>query len=392
MYQGPFRNIDPQVRYVGDRACAECHTDEDHSYHHHPMGRSVVPIAQLASQQPYDEAHHNPFTALGSQFRVRREGDRLVHQQILVDDQGRRIDGLDMEVAYALGSGTHGYGYLTIRGDSLLETPISWYSQKARWDLSPGFIPEWFGGRPVGAGCLYCHANQTHPLEGLLNRYEKPIVLEAIGCERCHGPGERHVASRRRLDPLPGPVDDTIVNPRHLDWRLREAVCEQCHLEGVERVVRRGRRPDDYRPGLPLEDFVSVFVYPREPGEDQKAVNHVQQMHLSQCFQRSPEDHKLGCISCHDPHVQVEGDERVAHYRQRCLQCHATHGCSEPEAVRRRRSPQDSCIDCHMPRYLGMDIPHTASTDHRIPRRPRPEQPSPRPPPPGDEPPLVSVH
>jgi tetratricopeptide (TPR) repeat protein len=32
-------------------------------------------------------------------------------------------------------------------------------------------------------------------------------------------------------------------------------------------------------------------------------------------------------------------------------------------------SPQDSCIDCHVPRYGSSDIAHTASTDHRIVRR-----------------------
>src|SRR6202011_4679789 len=47
-------------------------------------------------------------------------------------------------------------------------------------------------------------------------------------------------------------------------------------------------------------------------------------------------------------------------------QCHEKRGCSVPSAERLRRTPQDSCIDCHMPRYGSSDIPHTASTDHRI--------------------------
>jgi tetratricopeptide (TPR) repeat protein len=41
-----------------------------------------------------------------------------------------------------------------------------------------------------------------------------------------------------------------------------------------------------------------------------------------------------------------------------------------PEATRRLHSKEDSCIDCHMPRYPAADIAHTASTDHRILRRP----------------------
>src|SRR5262249_14895727 len=66
-----------------------------------------------------------------------------------------------------------------------------------------------------------------------------------------------------------------------------------------------------------------------------------------------------------------------AHYRAGCLKCHdrpgdGVRGCSLPVGERRRTSPQDSCIDCHMPPYASSDIAHTASTDHRIVRRARP--------------------
>src|SRR5262249_52301432 len=58
--------------------------------------------------------------------------------------------------------------------------------------------------------------------------------------------------------------------------------------------------------------------------------------------------------------------ERRLYYRERCLQCHRQQGCSLPLDDRLRRSPGDSCIECHMPPYGAADIPHTASTDHRI--------------------------
>src|SRR5262249_7299175 len=44
--------------------------------------------------------------------------------------------------------------------------------------------------------------------------------------------------------------------------------------------------------------------------------------------------------------------------------------CSEPEPLRRKTSKEDSCIDCHMPRYASQDIAHNASTDHRILKKP----------------------
>src|SRR5437868_1541104 len=44
-YAGPYRNIDPDVRYVGDAGCVGCHEDIAKSYARHPMGRSLVPVA-----------------------------------------------------------------------------------------------------------------------------------------------------------------------------------------------------------------------------------------------------------------------------------------------------------------------------------------------------------
>ncbi|HEV3146261.1 MAG TPA: tetratricopeptide repeat protein, partial [Gemmataceae bacterium] len=101
--------------------------------------------------------------------------------------------------------------------------------------------------------------------------------------------------------------------------------------------------------------------------EDRKAVNHVEQMYLSRCFEGSLQmPRPLGCTSCHDPHVQVQPQERVDHYRRSCLNCHEQKGCTIPEDVRRKTSKDDSCIACHMPRFSASDIPHTASTNHQI--------------------------
>ncbi len=127
-----------------------------------------------------------------------------------------------------------------------------------------------------------------------------PVRLASIGCERCHGPGALHVAANQPGAAATG-GDRTIVNPRRLSPQLREGVCEQCHLQGETRIVRAGKALADYRPGLPLEDFVTVFVPPPDRANSRKAVSHVQQMHLSRCFRAS--EGQMGCISCHDPHV-----------------------------------------------------------------------------------------
>jgi tetratricopeptide (TPR) repeat protein len=363
-YNGPFGNIHPDVHYVGDEQCNACHEDKARTYRQHPMGRSLVPIAEHASGQPYDKKHNNPFRALGSRFRVEREGNRIRHLRALLDAEGEPILEYGPEVNFALGSGTRGYSYVTDEDGYLFQTAISWYSQKQIWDLSPGFDQHQVTQRAITNDCLFCHANRTNPVPHYENRYTRPIFVgHAIGCERCHGPGERHIESTAALD---------IVNPnrkRLPDPRLRDAVCAQCHLQGLERVLRRGRELYDFRPGLPLEEFWAVFVLAEEGSPDSKAISHFEQMHLSRCFRNSLEEKKLGCISCHDPHVKPPLQERVAYYRMRCLDCHQEASCTLPHAERLRKN-EDSCIDCHMPRFSAADVAHTAATDHRILRKP----------------------
>lgn len=360
-YEGPYRNIHPDVGYVGDASCLSCHSKETASFREHPMGRSLLPIAQVAPRQVYDKAHNNPFQTLGAEFIVERQGDQVWHRQKRYDAAGNLLVDDATEVHYAIGSGRGGYSYLTDRDGYLFQTSISWFSQKQIWDLSPGFDARSITGRPVDADCLFCHANRAHAQQGYRNRYEEPIFDGyVIGCERCHGPGARHVQTAEKLD---------IVNPKNLTPALSDAVCEQCHLNG-SRVLPFGRERYDFRPGMPLADFLSVFVYSSKPGEGRPAVSHVEQMHESRCYQGSRGDAKLRCTSCHSPHHYVGPAQRVAHYRASCLACHETQGCTLPRAVRLQTSKEDSCIACHMPRQSAVDVAHTANTDHRILRKP----------------------
>ncbi|HZY87379.1 MAG TPA: tetratricopeptide repeat protein [Gemmataceae bacterium] len=365
-YAGPYRNVNPDVRYVGDAQCVGCHEEIAKSYAGHPMGRSLAPAADLIGRQRYSPDSNNPFDALGRRFRADPQGQRLWHRQAVHDEAGKPVAELSQEVRWVIGSGTKGYSYLSERDGYLFQTPISWFSQKQRWDLSPGFGPSVLAAREVPASCLFCHADRLREHPEHPDRFLPPVFEgHSIGCERCHGPGELHAR---------GDMDHAIVNPARLPPALRDAVCEQCHLEGEARVQRAGRGLFDYRPGLPLHEFRAVLVQGRQGGEDAKAVNHVEQMYQSKCFQRPVGDLKLGCVTCHDPHVHIGPDKRVTHYRKACLKCHdggaGRHGCSVAEAERRRANAADSCVDCHMPRYGAADIPHTASTDHRIVRRP----------------------
>jgi hypothetical protein len=353
---------------VGDDSCVDCHKDIARSYAAHPMGRSLVPVASVIDQQRYSLQTNNPFRAFDRQFEVQRKEKRMWHRQEINDESGPPAIELTAEVQWVIGSGAKGFSYLMERDGYVLQTPISWFTQQQRWDISPGFAPSALVGRVVPASCLYCHTNRVRQHPEHLDRFVEPVFEGyTIGCERCHGPGELHVK---------GDMDHTIVNPARLSKPLRDAVCEQCHLEGEARLLRSARGLFDYRPGLPLSDFWSVLVQTSRKGADARAVHHVEQMYQSKCFQGSlqrPDAQGMGCTMCHDPHVHAGMGTRVTHYRAACLKCHTDQdgprGCSLPRRQRFQRSAADSCIDCHMPRYAHSDVAHTASTDHRIVRR-----------------------
>jgi hypothetical protein len=255
---------------------------------------------------------------------------------------------------------------LVNRGGRLFMSPITWYAAKGQWDLSPGYEDRnSHFNRPVVVQCVFCHANRSHPVEGSLATYEVPIFTgHAIGCQRCHGPGEHHAALHD------GSADDvnlaeTIVNPARLAPKLREAVCQQCHLSGAAKVLRRGKTHYDFRPGMPLEEVIRVFVDAGGERDTARFVGHVEQMHASRCFQAS--EGRMGCITCHDPHEQPPQDARIGYFRSRCLTCHEQQGCTESADA--REATGDNCIECHMP-SLGTEIRHAAISDHRILRRP----------------------
>ncbi|HZW31077.1 MAG TPA: multiheme c-type cytochrome [Isosphaeraceae bacterium] len=229
----PYPNTRPGVKYVGDAACARCHAEITRTFREHPMGRSLSPIAAAGVADGGDRPR---FTAQGLEYSVEHRGGRVIHREARRDAQGCVIAQHEAEVQFAIGSGRQGITFLIERDGFLFESPITWCPRQRRWDLSPGYeARNTHFDRPIQAECLYCHANRVEPVEGTINRYQQPIFRgHAIGCERCHGPGELHVV---RPEPVAGQAP-RIVNPARLEPALREAVCEQCHLLGERRVVR----------------------------------------------------------------------------------------------------------------------------------------------------------
>lgn len=364
----PYVNVHPDVQYVGDEACNGCHLELAQSYSHHPMGRALFPMEDAPSIERYTPEAFNPFEADGLEYAVLHQDDGVIHRERALDAEGNLLCEIEAEMRFAVGSGTRARSYLWERDGFLFQSPITWFSEEQRWDLSPGYENRNLHfSRTVAPGCLFCHCSYAEHVPDTANQYREPIFEGfVIGCERCHGPGELHVRRHRDREAYTG-IDETIVNPARLEHPLREAVCHQCHVQGMQRVVARGRGEFDFRPGLPLHLFLMDFVDQRNQRADVKFVSSVEQLMVSRCYQATEGAKKLGCISCHDPHYHPPPEKKVEHYRQRCLNCHTVQSCALPEPERRAEHAEDSCIACHMP-ATSSEVNHTSITDHRIPR------------------------
>src|SRR5438128_8371955 len=63
-YDTLFRNVRPDVKYVGDAACADCHADHATSYRRHSMGHAFAPVSSASPLERYDRSANNPFESL----------------------------------------------------------------------------------------------------------------------------------------------------------------------------------------------------------------------------------------------------------------------------------------------------------------------------------------
>ena len=335
---------------AGSEACSSCHEEIYNSYSKTAMAKASGPAADGLVT---GEFSHKPS---GIRYSVYQKDGRTWMSYEREKESG--FHG-QRELLYFLGSGVKGRSYIFPVQGFLFETPINWYSQEQRWNLTPAYTEarESPMNLPAVVDCLNCHTSGVQPpLPGTDSQFSgKPFLHDGITCERCHGQGNEHLDGK-------GP----IVNPAKLSPERRDSICMECHFEGTVAIQQPDKHLYQFQPGELLSDYIHYFLLvgtaASNAPENTQALSQVEALSLSQCKIKSGD--KMSCTTCHDPHQEPGAAEKPAYYRAKCLNCHgaAFAGKHHPD--------KPYCTQCHMPLLPNQAVAHTQSTDHRILRYP----------------------
>ena len=372
-----FANAAPQNGYADARECAGCHMKIYESWHKTPMARSFRRPDAADSREDFTDKNRYYHKASDTWFEMLQRNGHYYQRrwQIGYGNNETNID--EQAIDFVIGSGNHVRTYLhRTPSGALQQLPLAWYSEKGGyWAMNPGYdSPDQPNARrKISYECMFCHNSYPGIPAGHEQMQAEPqftgALPEGIDCQRCHGPGLRHVEIARTAGASAESIRTAIVNPSRLSPERRQEVCFQCHLETTSfqfthSIFKYDRGPFSYPPGESLADFILYFDHARgTPAQNDdrfQIVNSVYRLRMSQCYLRS--NGALQCTTCHDPHGISAPD-----YNRACRECH-NKTFTQEISVGRHTAAAD-CVSCHMPKRRTQDVVHAVMTDHYIQRR-----------------------
>jgi tetratricopeptide (TPR) repeat protein len=360
-----YLNHAEDVGYVGIATCASCHPDKHSTFIHTGMGLSFDTASRSKSSAKFGKEHVVYDQSLDMYYYPYWVGEQLFIKEFQLKN-GDTIHQLDVAINYIVGSGQHTNSHLFKNEGYLYQAPITFYVQKQKWDLAPGFENGNNSrfSRILNSECVSCH-NSMPTLKGN-SEFEFTSIGKGIDCERCHGPGELHVNLRKKGKGVnvAEEIDPTIVNPKKLSWERQIDLCQRCHLQGLN-VLKEGKTFTDFKPGMKLSDVFEIYL-PQYEGNNGSfdMANHSQRLQMSKCFINSNNNSlSFTCITCHNPHISVKQTGKEV-YNDACNTCHQTNKCTAPK--QELVAAKNNCVSCHMPQSGSEDIPHVSVHDHYI--------------------------
>ena len=339
----PWRPAKPfkEAGYVGSEACTKCHIEIAAKQHDTAMGQALQTVADA----PILRTRKRLTFRIGTfSYQITRDGQQSLYS---VTDGNNTISA---PILYSFGQGKAGQTYLLQRGDAFYESRVSFYKEIDGLDITLGYplaappsLEEAFGRQismDEARNCFGCHSTAAVSGKNLQLQH----LVPGVRCEACHGPGKEHIATveAKKLDDL------RIFNPGDLTPdELTQEFCGSCH-RSAEQVVEMNMLNINNDRFQPYRSFTSR--------------NH------------DPNDHRLSCTGCHDPHENPRSEIRS--YDANCFSCHQSANALKSTRLAKAEHAQgreakacpvakQDCASCHMPK---VELPgsHFKFTDHRI--------------------------
>ena len=357
--------------YIGSDTCASCHQRQYQDWHNSHHDKAM----QHASPDTIKGDFGNvTFTALDQDsFFYKKES------KFFVRTAGPEGKPSDYEIAYTFGV-TPLQQYIVNFPDGKLQMlPIAWDTLESRWfHLQESQKPqhgEWIywtnGGQNWNSMCADCHTtNLKKGYDKDQQSYNTTWSAIDVGCEACHGPGEKHIAAIKNINYQVGINDPEIDMEKGENPQILVDKCGRCHSRRQQLTSVFEHDSDKL-----LDHYLPVVLQTGFYHSDGQIRDEV--FVYGSFIQSKMYHNDVSCIDCHEPHsIRLKASGNAL-----CINCHTKDQYDTPshhhhksnlggEQLDTKRSEGNQCVDCHMPGriYMGNDF----RRDHSL-RVPRPD-------------------
>jgi hypothetical protein len=319
-------------------------------------GRQVQ-ITSADCQDCHSEAATQPSTTMGHALETVENAKVLATHPVLTTTVGKYhysilrkqdqsiysvTDGartITMPIRWAVGASfAIGQTYILESDGKYYESRVSWFRELkglgptlGSQDSLPSNLEDAVGrlmSHDDLVDCLRCHSTNAVSRQNLTLQ----TMLPGVQCGHCHANLASHLSQETGVT-YPSP--ELPGQSYHLEGRSAQQVadfCGNCHRTWAQ--IASQSNPS----------IANVRFQPYRLTE-------------SQCF--DPDDSRISCLACHDPHKEV--DSRPADYDAKCKACHG----GGKAGAKTCRVSTSGCVTCHMPK-LALPGAHFRFTDHRI--------------------------
>ncbi|MEH7900901.1 multiheme c-type cytochrome [Rhizobium laguerreae] len=359
---------DPRISihegFVDEKTCASCHADQAAAFSksHHAKAMALADDETVRGDFDNSRFEHDGVVTTFN----RRDGRFFVNTEGADGGEG------EFEVKYTFAYEPLQQYLIEIGGGRLQALDIAWDTARRQWfrlgdgtPAKPGSTYHWTG--PFyrwNRTCIDCHSTDPQAkFQPQTNEYKSTYVATSIGCQSCHGPGAKHVASAQSGNASSAVKPDTGLP------KVDAGICFACH-------ARRTKLLDGYQPGKPFLDYFSPALLRQDLYfPDGQILDEVFEYGS---FQQSKMARAgVTCLDCHRPHdAGLKAKNNAL-----CTQCHAEtrperFADQDPSGLfdtpAHTRHPAGStgaqCVNCHMPERTYMKVDPRRDHSFVIPR------------------------